>query len=114
MRTAVLCLFVLGLTIAASGQAVQTPSMYVDERPPTASLKARSLETGSISRPLPDGGMAVESRSVFKGVEIRIGSVLVTADEAEIKYGTRGEPDDLELRGKVHLKSKLAPEWWGN
>ena len=111
MRTTLLCLFVLGLTIVASGQAVQMPSTYVDERPPTAILKARSLETGSVSRALPNGGMAVEGRSVFKGdVEIRIGSVVVTADEAEIRRGARGEPDDVELRGNVHMKAKVLVE----
>jgi len=40
-------------------------------------------------------------------VAIRIGSALITADEAEIRYGAQGEQSDVQLRGNVHLKAIL-------
>ena len=71
-------------------------------------LQARQMQVG-VSEPqvLRDGGLAVLSRVVGKDVEIRIGSTLITADEAEIRYGAHGEQSDVQLRGNVHLKAIL-------
>ena len=55
--------------------------------------------------------MRMQSRVVAKGdVEIRIGQSIISADEAEIRYGGPGEQDDVELRGNVRLKAHLKVE----
>jgi hypothetical protein len=90
-----------------NGQSAVAPPR-VDNRPRTAVLKSRAMEVGAVPRALPAGGMTMESHVVAKGeVEIRIGSTVLTADEAEIHYGGPSEPDDVELRGNVHLKAVL-------
>ena len=97
MRTAILCLCVLGLSIVANGQSVTPPPVRIDSTPPTAILTSRVIEVGG--------------RVVARGhVEIRIGSTIVTADEAEIRYGAPGEQDEVELRGNVRLKADLKVE----
>lgn len=111
MRTAFLCLCVLGLTIVANGQSVTPPPVSIQSTAPAAILKARVMEVGVVPQVLPGGETAVRSRVVAKGdVEIRIGSSLVTADEAEIRYGAPGEQDEVELRGYVRLKADLKVE----
>ena len=104
MRIALSCLAVLGFTMVVSGQVmVSAPTTPVE-----ATLQAKQLQVG-VSEPqvLRDGGLAVKSRVVAMGAEIRIGSTLITADEAEIRYGAPGEQSDVQLRGNVHLKAIL-------
>ena len=121
MRTALVCLCVLGLTMVAGGQDTAGPGLVGGQdrgallltldTPPAAVLKARQLEVGAAETRAPGEGepMVVKSRVVAKGdVEIRIGQSLLTADEAEIRYGAPGEPDEVELRGHVLLKAHVT------
>lgn len=100
---------VLGFTLALYGQVtIATAPTQVDAAPAT-SLQAREIRVGT-ARPR-DAGQPLEAgdRVIASGsVEIRIGSTLVTADEAEIRHGAPGEPADIELRGNVHLKTVFA------
>jgi lipopolysaccharide export system protein LptA len=112
MRTAILCLCVLGLTIVVNGQDKSAP-LFAVKPSPAAILKARQIEVGVVETSVRREGepMVMKSRVVAKGdVEIRIGQSLITADEAEIRYGAPGEPDDVELRGNVRLKAHLTVE----
>ena len=111
MRTAILCLCVLGLTIVVNGQDKSAP-LFTVKPSPAAILKARQLEVGVAETSVRRQGepLVMKSRVVAKGVEIRIGQSLITADEAEIRYGGPGEPDDVELRGSVRLKAHLTVE----
>ena len=123
MRTALLCLCVLGIAIVVNGQDNAGPlfktgrekgaPLFTVNTSPTAILKARQMEVGVAEpRARREGEPTViKSRVVAKGdVEIRIGPSLITADEAEIHYGGPGEPDDVELRGNVRLKAHLTVE----
>jgi hypothetical protein len=111
MRIVFSCLAIVGITIVVSAQqTVSAPTTHnVDATPSEAVLEAKQMEVGMVSEPqvLRDGGLAVRSRVVGKGVEIRIGSALITADEAEIRYGAPGKRSDVQLRGNVHLKAIL-------
>ena len=121
MRTALVCLCVLGLSMVAGGQDTSGPVpiggqdrgalLLTVDTPPAAILKARQLEVGADETRAPAEGepMVVKSRVVAKGdVEIRIGQSLITADEAEIRYGAPGEPDEVDLRGNVRLKAHVT------
>lgn len=123
MRTALLCLCVLGLTMVASGQDKAEPvfmggqdkggPLFTVTPSPAAILKARQMQVGVVETRVRREGepVVMKSRVVAKGdVEIRIGQSLITADEAEIRYGGPGEPDDVELRGNVRLKAHLTVE----
>ena len=106
MRIVLSCLAMLALTMAVSGQdiAPTAPVKATSE----AIMQARQMQVGVFElQVLRDGGLAVLSRVVGKDVEIRIGSTLITADEAEIRYGAHGEQSDVQLRGNVHLKAIL-------
>ena len=107
MRTVLSCLAILALTMVASGQ-VSAPTASAAATPAEAVLRARQLQVG-VSEPqlLREGGLAIRSRVVGTEVAIRIGSALITADEAEIRYGAQGEQSDVQLRGNVHLKAIL-------
>ena len=124
MRTALVCLCVLGLSMVVGGQDTAGPGLVggqdrgalllTVDTPPAAVLKARQMEVGVAETPVPGKGepMAIQSRVVAKGdVEIRIGQSLITADEAEIRYGAPGEPDEVELRGNVRLKAHVTVDW---
>ena len=108
MRIVLSCLAILALTMVVSGQ-VSAPTDTVKATPPEAILQARQMQVG-VSEPQlrRDGGLTVRSHVVGKDVEIRIGSTLITADEAEIRYGAHGEQSDVKLRGNVHLKAILG------
>jgi len=121
MRAAILCLCLLGLTLAVNGQDkpvfIGRPDkgapIFTVTPSPAAILKARQMEVGVVETRVSREGepMVMKSRVVAKGdVEIRIGQSLITADEAEIRYGGPGEPDDVELRGNVRLKAHLTVE----
>ena len=121
MRTVILCLCLLGLTMGVSGQdkadfarRVAEATVLIDDGPPAAILKARKLEVGvvpSVQGKDTTTTMRMQSRVVAKGdVEIRIGQSIISADEAEIRYGGPGEQDDVELRGNVRLKAHLKVE----
>lgn len=107
MRLVLSCLAILALTMVVSGQVIP-PTASVKATPPEAILQAKELQVG-VSEPQlrRDGGLMVRSRAVGKGVEIRIGSVLITADEAEIQQGAPGEQSNVQLRGNVHLRAIL-------
>ena len=108
MRIVTACLCVLGLTIVANSQE---KGARVADTPPAAVLKARQLEVGVVPAVQANGATTTRSRVVAKGdVEIRLGQSIITADEAEIRYGAPGEPDDVELRGHVRLKAHLTVE----
>ena len=50
--------------------------------------------------------------AVAKNVEIHVGSTVVTADEAEIRYGAGGgKLDEVELRGSVRMKANVKVEY---
>ena len=90
MRIVLSCLAVLALTLVVSGQ-VSAPTTSVKAKPSEAILQARQMQVGeSEPQVLRDGRLAVRSRVVGTDVEIRIGSTLITADEAEIRYGAPG------------------------
>ena len=96
----------------ANGQDKAGP-VFIDDTPPAAILKARQLEVGVVETSVRREGepLVMQSRVVAKGdVEIRIGQSLITADEAEIRYGAPGVPDDVALRGNVRLKAHLKVE----
>ena len=107
MRIVLSCLAILALTMVVSGQ-VSAPTTSVKATPSEAILQARQMQVGeSEPQVLRDGGLALRSRVVGTDVKIRIGSTLITADEAEIRYGAHGEQSDVQLRGNVHLKAIL-------
>jgi hypothetical protein len=109
MRFVLSCLAILALTMLVSGQVpIGAPTSDVNVTPAEAILRAKQMQVG-VSEPQlrRDGGLTVRSRVVGNGVEIRIGSTLITADEAEIQHGAPGEQSDVQLRGNVHLKAVL-------
>jgi hypothetical protein len=123
MKTVFLCLCVLGLAIVVNGQEKSGPGfmggqdkgapLFTVKPSPAAILKARQMEVGVVETSVRREGepLVIKSRVVAKGdVEIRIGQSFITADEAEIRYGGPGEPDDVELRGNVRLKAHLTVE----
>lgn len=107
MKTAAACLCILGLTMVINGQETGAPSNQ-----PVARMLIGSMEVGSAPvKILPGGGSQIGSRAVAKNVEIQVGSAVVTADEAEIRYGAPGQPDELDLRGNVRMKTKVKVEY---
>ncbi len=97
---------ILGLLLVMQGQG-SVPVRTVASGPVEATLYARQIEVGAESKPAAGEKMMVRSRVVAKGVEIRLGSSVLVADEGEIRYGATGERSDVELRGNVHLKAVL-------
>jgi lipopolysaccharide export system protein LptA len=96
MRTAFLCLCVLGLTMVVNGQDAVAPPLA-----PDTTLFTSTMQVGA-------------GPTVAKNVEIHVGSTVVTADEAEIRYGVApGKPDEVDLRGNVRMKTttKLQVEY---
>lgn len=109
MKTAIaLCLF--GLTMVVNAQDAAAPALS-DTRP-TVTMQIGSMSVGlGPARTLPDGAVEIRGFSVARNVEIQTGSAIVTADEAEIRYGAAGQSDELELRGSVRMKAKIAVEY---
>jgi len=110
MKKVLSFVFALGLTMAIYGQVTIATAPTQADCAPAPVLETQRLEVG-MTKPggLPGGGSEVGTRVLAKGgVVIRIGSNLITADEAEIRRGAGpDEPSDVELRGNVHLKSVL-------
>lgn len=95
MRTAVLCLCVLGLTMVVNGQDAVAPPIAPD----TTTMFVGSMRVGA-------------GPAVAKNVEIHVGSTIVTADEAEIRYGAAGgKLDEVDLRGNVRMKANVKVEY---
>jgi hypothetical protein len=106
MRTICLSLCALALTMAVSGQGLVAPSA------PDATILISEMEVGlGPARTIPGGGTEIRGFAVAKNVEIHVGSTVVTADEAEIRYGVAGEPDQVDLRGNVRMKAKIRVDY---
>jgi hypothetical protein len=87
MKVIPLCFAVLALAITVSGQTVSAPDSRVTAREMTSLSKDHLLAKG--------------------GVELTIGTVVITADEAEIQYGGPGKLSDIRLSGEVRVKAIL-------
>jgi hypothetical protein len=96
---------VLGVTLAVYGQVTIATAPAQADCATAPVLETRQL-TSTVRGP---GGSDAGSVVVAKGgVVIRIGSAVITADEAAIQRGAEAkDPSDVELRGNVHLKSVL-------
>jgi lipopolysaccharide assembly outer membrane protein LptD (OstA) len=87
LKTFVLVVSLIGLTVFVSGQTVTTPQAV-----------PRIIHANSIQKAGPNTFQARGS------VQIEIGTVTITADEADYRTGnTSSDPIDFELRGNVHL-----------
>ncbi len=112
MKKTILASCILGLAVAAHGLKAQTsvapqaPAVTVETVPPTAVLKYATFEVGLEQDPWRGAGN-MRSRVVAKSVEIQMGDNLLTADEAQVRYGGPGELDVVELRGTIRLKAKV-------
>jgi lipopolysaccharide export system protein LptA len=88
MKVVGLCFGVLVVALAANGQTVTAPAYLVTAR-----------EIVSWQN---------EKRVVAKGgVELTIGTTVITADEADIQYGGVGKVSDIRLTGPVRVKAIL-------
>ena len=107
MKTVVACLCILGLAMVGNGQEAGAPS---DQ--PAARMLISSMEVGRAPvKVLPGGGRQTGNRTVAKNVEIQSGSTVVTADEAEIRFGAPGQPDELDLHGNVRMRTKVKVDY---
>jgi hypothetical protein len=80
-------LSVIGLTVLVSGQTVATPQAV-----------PRILTANRIQKTGPNTFQALGT------VRIEIGTVVITADEADYRTGDTGAaPIDFDLRGNVHV-----------
>jgi hypothetical protein len=107
MKPFLLGLCVLGLTVGANGQEGSRP-VYV--RSAAVLLTASQVQPGVIrTRVLPTGFSEKYSVVIAKGVELRMGSATLTADEAEysISAVATDKPTDIQLRGHVRLNGTL-------
>jgi len=109
MKTAIACLCLLGLTMVVSAQDTAAPAL--SDTPQTVTMRIGSMTVGSAPHAHPGGVMEIRSFAIAKNVEIKTASAIVTADEAEIRYGAAGQPDELELRGNVRLTANIAVEY---
>ena len=84
MRATALCLGVLLLALVANAQTVAAPEFQ---------FKANEIVTTG------------EGRTVAKGgVELTIGTVVITADSADIHRSPSGTSTDIDLSGKVRVR----------
>jgi len=107
MKPLLLGLCVLGLTVGASGQE-GSRAIYV--RSAAVLLTASQFQPGVIrTRVLPTGLTEKYAVVIARGVEIRMGSAVLTADEAEYSIGAvaTDTPTDIQLRGNVRLNGTL-------
>lgn len=107
MKLFLLGLCVLGLTVGANGQE-GSRAVYV--RPAAVLLTASQVQGGVIrTRVLPNGLTEKYEVVVAKGVEIRMGSAVLTADEAEYSLSAVATdvPTDIQLRGNIRLNGTV-------
>jgi lipopolysaccharide export system protein LptA len=104
MKPLLLGLCVLALTVGANGQE---GSLSVHIRSAAVLLTASQFQQDVRTRVLPTGFDETYAVVVAKGVEIRMGSAVLRADEAEITNGAAGEPSNIQLRGNVRLSGTL-------
>jgi len=106
MKTVASCICMLGLAIGLSGQTSVTPVTTTTQQAkildPAVSTPrfAFSAHEAEVS---PDG----KRLSLQGAVEIRVGSTVMTADEADIVFASPGEQSDIQLRGKVRVRAIL-------
>jgi hypothetical protein len=87
MKVVGLCFGVLVVALAANGQTVTAPETQ---------MKAREITQQG------------EKRVVAKrGVELTIGTTVITADEADIQFGGVGKVSDIRLTGPVRVRAIL-------
>lgn len=103
VRTARAC---LGLFALSSILIDQTNVQPQPETPPPAVLKAKKIAVEGKSTKLPGSGVEVRGYFTAKEVEIRIGTSVLTADEALIERHPGG--DSIELIGNVRLKTRFT------
>ena len=88
MKVVGLCFGVLVVALAANGQTVTAPDFRV-----TAGEIVSGLN---------------EKRVVAKGgVELTIGTTVITAEEADIQFGGVGKVSDIRLTGPVRVRAIL-------
>ena len=106
MKPFLLGLCVLGLTVGTNGQE-SNRAVYV--RSAAMLLTASQVHPEVRTRVLPSGFNETYSVVLAKGVEIRIGSAVLTADEAEYALSAvaTDKPTDIQLRGNIRLNGTL-------
>ena len=92
MKTIALCVGVVGLAIAASWQTAKAPDRAWG-----------MILAGQIER-------SAEKTLAKGAVEIRFGTTVIYADEADITNSAPGEASEIELRGTVRVKAVLQPK----
>ena len=104
MKTIKLSVCAIGLAVVMGDATASRSAMHAASQaksgPPVVarwSFDSRDVEVS------PDG----RRLSAHGAVEIRVDSILMTADEADIRFGAPGEPSDIELRGRVRVRAVL-------